>query len=424
MTRPRILITGSGAVCAAGNRPDDILATVLGGRSAIGRIGQWDTTNWPVHMAGEIPDFNPRAMVEDRKLHKLIRRTDLVGLYAARRAIELSGIVAHRDGLPEAEAAAYSDRSGVFVGSGGGNFENQYDYFPLLTTARDDLAAFGRELPNTVNPMWLLRTLPNNVLGHIGIKYGLKGTNACITSHSVGGLLAVIEAMEALRCGEADRVVAVGHETPIEPQMVLYYHRLGLLAGEALRPFDVARDGSQFGEGAGALVLEAEASATGRGAAVLGEVLGAGYATEGRGLLAIRADGDGPTRAIEQALDDAGVAAADVGMIVAHGNGTRASDASEAVAIRRVFGPSMPPVTGLKWSFGHLIAAAGIVETVVALAALKSNVVPGIATLRELDPECAGLSVSARPQVPRSPIALVLCRGFAGTNAAVLVRAR
>ncbi len=424
MTGPRILITGSGAVCAAGNQPEDILAAVLGGRSAIGRIGQWDTTNWPVHLAGEIPDFNPRAMVEDRKLHKLVRRTDLVGLYAAKRAIEVSGIVAHRDGLTKAEAAAYSDRSGVIVGSGGGNFENQYDYFPLLTTAQDDPAAFGRELSNTVNPMWLLRTLPNNVLGHIGIKYGLKGTNACITCHSVGGLLAVIEATEALRCGEADRVVAVGHETPIEPQMVLYYHRLGLLAGETLRPFDAARDGSQFGEGAGALVLETEASASGRGAAVLGEVLGVGYATEGRGLLAIRADGDGPTRAIEQALDDAGIAAADVGMIVAHGNGTRASDASEAVAIRRVFGPAMPPVTGFKWSFGHLIAAAGIVETVVALAALKSSVVPGIATLRVLDPECEGLSVSARPQAPRSPIALMLCRGFAGTNAAMLLRAR
>ena len=127
---------------------------------------------------------------------------------------------------------------GVYVGSGGGSYENQYDYFPLMTEADGDLPTFGRELANTVNPMWLLRTLPNNVLGHIGIKYGLKGTNACITNHSVGGTLAVIEAMEALRNGEADRAVAVGHDTPIEPQMVLYYHRCGLLARDALRPFD------------------------------------------------------------------------------------------------------------------------------------------------------------------------------------------
>lgn len=422
MAAERIVITGSGAVCAAGAQPEAILASVMAGRSAIGPIGQWDTSQWPTHVAGEIPDFSARAMVDDRKLHKLIRRTDLVGLYAAGQAIAQSGIVGERDSLPPAEAAAYSDRSGVIVGSGGGNFQNQYDFFPLLTEAHGDLPAFGRELSNVVNPMWLLRTLPNNVLGHIGIKYGLKGTNACITNHSVGGLLAVIEAFEALRNGEADRVVAVGHETPIEPQLVLYYYRLGLIAADTLRPFDAKRDGSQFGEGAGALVLETESRARQRGAEIVGEVLGSGYASEGEGLLAIREDGDGPARAIAQALDDAGLAPKDVGMIVAHANGTRPSDASEAAAIRTVFGDSAPPVTGFKWSFGHLIAAAGMVETVVALAALKAGVVPGIATLRELDPACAGLPVSAAPQAPRSRIALVLCRGFAGTNAALLLR--
>ncbi len=123
-----------------------------------------------------------------------------------------------------------------------------------MTDAKGDLITFGRELSNTVNPMWLLRTLSNNVLGHIGIKWTLKGANACITNHSVGGILAVIEATEALRTGEADRAVAVGHDAPIEPQMVIYYHRLGLLASEALLPFDSRRDGSLFGEGAGALV--------------------------------------------------------------------------------------------------------------------------------------------------------------------------
>lgn len=418
----KVVITGTGAVCAAGAQPGDILASVMSGRASMHPIEQWDTTGWPTHVAGEIPGFNARAMVDDRKLHKLIRRTDLVGLYAAGRAIEQSGIVAHRDALADAERATYSDRSGVIVGSGGGNFENQYDYFPLMTVAGGDLVAFGRELSNTVNPMWLLRTLPNNVLGHIGIKYGLKGTNACITNHSVGGLLAVIEANEALRAGEADRVVAVGHETPIEPQMVLYYHDVGLLASEALRPFDARRDGSQFGEGAGALVLETEASARERNAPILGRVLGGGYATEGEGLLAIRADGDGPERAIRQALDDAGIVPADVGMVVAHANGTRASDASEAAALLRVFGKDMPPVTGFKWAFGHLIAAAGILEAAVGLAALRANVVPGIAALRELDPECAGLAVSASHQKPRSCVALVLCRGFAGTNAALVIQ--
>jgi 3-oxoacyl-[acyl-carrier-protein] synthase-1 len=423
MTQPRVVITGSGAVCAAGMDPQAILDAVLEGRCAIGPIKQWDTTGWPIGIAGEVVDLNPRALVEDRKLHKLIRRTDLFGLYAAGRAIEDCGILAHRDAQDAAAAALTSDRTGVYVGSGGGNYHNTYDYLPLLAETQRELHAFGQQLADSVNPMWLLRTLPNNVLGHIGIRHGLKGPNACITNHSVGGLLALIEAAEALRHGEADRAVAVGHDTPIEPQMVLFYQRVGLIASQALRPFDARHDGSLFGEGAGALMLETQVSATARAAAVLGEVLGSGYACEAEGLLSIRDDGDGVARAIEQALDDARLKPADVGMVVAHGNGTPQSDTSEAAALRRVFGGSVPPVTAFKWCFGHLIAAAGMLDAVLALRALKQRVVPGIATLGSVDPACAGLPLSAAPQVPRSDVALVLCRGFAGTNAAVLLRA-
>lgn len=423
MSERRIVITGSGAVCAAGRAPGAILEAVRGGRSAIGPIRQWNTAGWPTQAAGEIVDFNARELVDDRKLHKLIRRTDLLGLYAADRAIDAAGIATHRATLGADAAAAYSDRTGVYVGSGGGNYESQYDYFPLMTVAEENLTAFGRELSSTVNPMWLLRTLPNNVLGHIGIRHGFKGANACITNHSIGGTLAVIEAMEALRTGEADRAVAVGHDAPIEPQMVLYYHDVGLLAKDTIRPFDARRDGSLFGEGAAALVLETEASARGRNAAILGEVLGGGSATDAQGLLAIRDDGDALARAIEMALEDSGLRASEVGMIAAHGNGTPQSDASEAAALRRVFGASAPPATAFKWAFGHLIAAAGILETVLALASLRERVVPGIATYALADPACAGVRVAAEPQSARSSVALILCRGFAGTNAAVLVRA-
>jgi 3-oxoacyl-(acyl-carrier-protein) synthase len=129
--------------------------------------------------------------------------------------------------------------------------------------------------------MWLLRTLPNNVLGHVGIRHGLKGPNACITNHSISGTLAIVEAMESLREGKADRAVAVGHDSSIEPQTILYCHQIGLLAENTIRSFDVHRDGSVFGEGAGALVLETEAAAQSRGANVLGEVLGGG-STSGR----------------------------------------------------------------------------------------------------------------------------------------------
>jgi 3-oxoacyl-[acyl-carrier-protein] synthase-1 len=172
-----------------------------------------------------------------------------------------------------------------------------------------------------------------------------------------------------------------------------------------------------------ALVLETERAAAQRGAPVLGEILGSGCASEGEGLLPIRDDGDGLARAIAMALEDSGLRASDVGMIVAHGNGTRQGDVAEARALRAIFGAAPPPITAFKWAFGHLLAASGIIETVLALAALRGRNVPGIAALQRLDPACEGLPVSASAQTPRSDVALVLSRGFGGTNAALAVRA-
>ena len=419
----RVVVTGSGAICAAGKSPAEIWEAVWTGRSAIRPIQQWDISGWPTSLAAEIPGLDPRALVEDRKIHKLVQRTDLLGLYVAGRALDDAGLVAYREALESADAAAVNDHTGVYVGSGSGGYQNEHEFFPLLTTANGDLGTFGRELAATVNPMWLLRSMPSNVLCHIGIRYGLKGPNACVTNHSVSGSLAIVEAAAALRAGEADRALAVGHDAPIEPQMVLVYHQLGLLSSDGLWPFDARRSGSVLGEGAAALVLETEAAATARGARVLGGFLGSGCATDAEGLLAIRPDGDGLAGAIVMALDDAGIHAAEVGMIVAHGSGTRQSDASEAAAIHRVFGTTTPPVTAFKWAFGHPLAASGILDAVLALVALRRGVVPGVATLRQRDPDLGNLPVSVGPQAPRGDVALVLNRGFGGSNTAILLQA-
>jgi 3-oxoacyl-[acyl-carrier-protein] synthase-1 len=236
-------------------------------------------------------------------------------------------------------------------------------------------------------------------------------------------VLAVIESAWALREGDAQRVVAIGHDAPIEPQSLLYLDKVGLISDDLLRPFDERHNGCLLGEGAASLVLETEASARERGATVLGEYLGGGDASEGEGIFNVREDGDGLSRAIECALADAGLKPADVGMIVAHANGTRGSDGSEAAALLRVFGVDMPPVTGFKWSIGHLFAASGAIDAALGLEACRRNVVPGIATLDQLAPSCVGLNVSKQNRPARSDVVLVLCRGFAGTNAAVLLRA-
>lgn len=423
MTMPRILITGSGAICGAGQSPDAVLAALLEGRSAVGPITQWDASTWPVGIAAEVPDYNAGKLTGDRKLLKHIRRGDVFGLYAADRAIEQAGFSAWRETLDNAGKERFADATGVIVGSGGGSFANQYDYLPLIAAAKGELKAFGQELAATVNPLWLLRSLPNNVLGHVGIRQGLKGPNACITHHSISGLLALAEATAALRAGECNRAVVAAHDAPIEPQMLLYYHQLGLLSAQALRPFDARHDGSAMGEGAAALTLETEAAAAERGATVLGEVLGFGSGGEALGMLPVRDDGDGLVRAIRAALTNAGLQPTQVGLIVAHGNGTPNSDRSEARALAQVFGPDLPPVTGFKWAFGHLLAAAGLIDAVLAVAALRAGTVPGIAGLGEQDAHAPALPLSAGARAPRSDVALVISRGFGSTNAACLLRA-
>ena len=420
---PRIAITGLGAVCGAGRTVESIWDAIINGRSAVAPISQWDASRWPVRVSAEVRNVDNRTLVEDRKLHKMISRTDMFGLYAANGAIQQSGLLAHREKLDVTAVAHFNDRSGILVGSGGGNYSSNYDFFPLLTSSGGDLQKFGRELSDTVNPMWLLKNLPNNVLCHVGIRHNFKGTNACITNQCAGGIMAVAESAAALRAGEADRIIAIGHDAPFEPETVLNYHRLGLLSEDVLRPFDGGRSGTVFGEGAAAVMLETAEDAKARGAAVLGEFLGSGCVSEATGILDLRPDGDGVSRVIELALADAGVAREQVGMIVAHGNGTRASDASEAAGIRRVFGENVPPVTGFKWAYGHLIAASGAIDLVFALTALRQQIVPGIATLNSPDPDLAPFPVSATAQKPRGDIALLICRGFGGMNVALIVRA-
>jgi 3-oxoacyl-[acyl-carrier-protein] synthase-1 len=420
---PRIAITGLGAVCGAGLTVEAIWDAIQSGKSAVAPITLWDASRWPIRQAAEVTGVSNVTLVADRKYHKFLSRTDLFGLYAGDVALQQSGLTGHRDRMDAASATLFNDRSGVFVGSGGCAYQNSYDFFPALTAAGGDLRGFGREIEACVNPMWLLTRLPNNVLCYTGIRYSFKGTNACITNQCAGGALAIAEAAAAIRAGEADRAVATGHYASIEPETLLYYQQAGLLSPDALRPFDLNRNGTIFGEGAASLVLEQEPEAQARHARVRGEFLGSGCTTEATGIVAVRPDGDGLSRAIALALADANLEPDQVGLVVAHGNGTLASDASEAMAIRRVFGENPPPITAFKWAVGHTIAASGALDVVLALTALEKGVVPGIATLECLDPQLAPLPVSREPQKPRSDIALVLNRGFGGMNVALVVRA-
>lgn len=421
--RSRIVFTGTGAICGAGASVDSIWEAVCEGRSSVAPIRQWEAEDWPIRIAAEVHGINNRTLVPDRKLHKFLSRTDMLGLYVSDQAIGQSGLIEFRDALDEAATIYFNDRSGVFAGSGGGNYNYNYDFFPLLTEAKGNMETFGQELGNTVHPMWLLRILPNNVLCHVGINYGFKGTNACVTNQCVGGVSAVIEAAAAIREDEADRAVVTGHDAPIDAETMMNFANVGLLARETLRPFDAGRDGTVLGEGAAAFTLETLDGARARGTEVLAEFLGSGSTSEATGVLGLQPDGEGLARAIRLALEEAGLAAGDIGMVVAHGNGTPASDASEVMALRSIFGTELPPVTGFKWSTGHTIAASGTIDLALAIRALQENVAPGIPTLRTLDPTFVPFPASSTGQTPRSRTALIICRGFGGMNVVLIVGA-
>ncbi|AWB35450.1 beta-ketoacyl synthase N-terminal-like domain-containing protein [Orrella marina] len=261
----RLVITGSAAICGAGQTPAEIVDSLLTGKPAIAPIESWDTAGWPCTVASTVHHYNGGKLLGDRKLVKLVRRSDVFGIYAGDQAISQAGLSEYRQTLEERAALEFADSTGCYVGSGGGAFEVNYDYFPLMAETGADMQAFGQELSSMVNPMWLLRSLPNNVLCHISIRHQLKGVNGCITNHTTSGMLALIESAWALREGEAERVVAIAHDAPVEPQTLLYLHRVGLLASEHATPFDRRHAGCLLGEGAGSMVLETETSALERG---------------------------------------------------------------------------------------------------------------------------------------------------------------
>jgi len=388
-------------------------------RSGIREAESWDSSGWPYRLAGEIKDYSPRELIADRKLLKFITRQDVIGLNAVSQAVDHSGIIQHRDGL--VDPASFNDRTGVFVGSPATKYRYQHDYLSPLANAAGDSRAFGECAMDEVHPMWLLRTLPNNVLAYIGIQYGFKGANANVTAHGVSGAQAIAEACRYLRDGAIDRAIVVGYDSASELEALPYYASAGLLSSRGLKPFDRSRDGTVLGEGAGALFLETRASAESRGAKIFGKVLGSSVVSEAEGVLSVREDGRGVSQAIRLALKDSGKSPDEIGMISAHANGTKVSDASEARAFVDIFGTSGIPVTGFKWSLGHTIAASGAIESILALRCLADGRVPGIPTLEELSPDCEALNVSPSEQKPRSTVGIVVSRAFAGLNSCIVL---
>jgi len=414
----RVVITGFGAITALGHDIATTWQAIKQGQTGIDPITAWDTSNAEFAYGAEIKHYNPRLLIDDRKLLKLITKQDVLGLNAAKQAILQSEILSYRASLTD--ATEFNDRTGVYAGSAGSKYYHQYDFIPLLHQAAADWQQFPQHLFETVHPMWLLQILPNNTLAYIGIQHGFKGPNQNIVNHGVSGLQAIAEAFRAIQSGMIDRAVVVGYETAIEVQGQAYYASLGVLSRQDCKPFSANRDGTILAEGAGSLVLESERSATARGARIYGEILAASTRNEALGMISISDHGASVSAAMQDCLDAARLTPGDIGMITAHGNGTAISDASEANAITQLFSRHSVPVTAFKWAIGHALSAAGVIETIFTLLALNEAIVPGIANLTTVT-DCQAVQVSNKPQTPRAPIGLIINRAFAGLSSCLLI---
>ena len=407
MSGDRIFVTGLGALTASGATADSTWASVKAGVTGIADITQWDISSWSHRLGGELKQFRPAESLPDRKLLKVISRQDAIGINAAMQAVNHSGVLSYRDTL--ASPDTFNEATAVYVGSPGNKYYQQYDFLSLTAKSQGDMSLFAEHLFQEVHPMWLLRILPNNVLAYVGITCNFKGPNQNVTNHAVSGTQALLEAYHAIKTGQAERAVVVAYDVAIEPQALFYYQQLGVISGRHLKPFDGAHDGTILAEGAAALVLESESSASARGAVCYAELVGGASASEASGLFSMASCGVTPNA---------------VGMVVAHGNGNQKSDKSEACAVSHVFGNYSVPVTAFKWSMGHTVCASGLVDAVLGTYALRDRVIPGIANLEQLSPDCAALNASAetRSMVEFADHVLLINRGYASMNACLLLR--
>jgi len=410
-----VVITGLGTINGLGTDLEQTWAEICKGNSALQKIDTLQHEHASAYAQGVlVKDYNPRHLLPDKKLAKSISRHDVLGIYAAMSALESSGITVDGD-----DDVAY--RSGLYVASPGNKYEQQYDFMPAMAKAKNDMQLFAEQVFAQVSPLWLLRTLPNNVLAYAGILSGFKGANHNFTNHIAGGIQAMLEAKHAINQGAIDRALVVAYDRGPEPQGLAHFAALGLLSKEQCRPFAQPSSGTILGEGAAAFMLEREDVARARGATIYGELVAGAVTGEASGALHIDESGAPLQTLISDLLAAANLTAADIAAVTLHGNGVALSDHSEAKALSALFAGHKVPMTAYKWATGHTLVAAPVLETLLSLRALQERFSPGIANLTTPN-SAPDLQLSADMQSLSGDHALIVSRGFAGLNGAVVVK--
>jgi len=396
--RRRVAVTGLGAICALGGDVPTIWSALQAGRSGVGPIRGIPTTRLLASIAAEIIDFDAGAHFDSRRL-PLLDRTAQLALVAAREAVQAAA-------LPPDTAQAH--RRGAILAAAIGQSSLDAAYLSL----------YG-EGASRVHPLTVPRVMPNAPASHLSMEFGLRGPSYAVASACASANHAMCLAADAIRAGRADVMLTGGADASIVVGVFKSWEALRVLSADACRPFSRDRSGLVLGEGAAILVLEDWDHAQRRGATVLAEFAGSGMSADGLDLTA--PDAGGAAFAMQAALDDAALDAAEIGYVNAHGTGTRLNDRIESAALHQVFGRP-PPVSSSKSMIGHCLSAGGALEAVATIMALRDGVLPPTAGFREADPEC---DVDCVPNVARAvPIQAALSNSFAfgGLNAVLAFR--
>ncbi|HET6859841.1 MAG TPA: beta-ketoacyl-ACP synthase II [Streptomyces sp.] len=405
----RVVVTGRGVVSPLGLSWPETWANLLDGRSGIGRLTGIETQDLPVRIGGEIKDFDPEAYLP-RKIARRMDRSVQLGLVAAEEAVRDSGLDITADLAP---------RVAVVLGSASGPTRSS-------VAAQEALAQRG---PRAVSPFFFATSSVDAAAGEVSLRFGLQGSSTCMTTACATGSTCLGEAMRMIRLGVADVVIAGGLDDSITrldingAAMSQALSRRNDDPQKACRPFDKARDGFVMSAGAGVVVLESEEHALQRGARIHAELAGYGATTDAYHVTAPHPEGLPAQRAARQALADAGVTPADVGYINAHGTSTPKNDTTEVKVIRSVFGDRAEsiPISSIKSMTGHMLGAAGAVEAIAAMEAIKTGQVPP--TINCDDPEDPGLNfVAHKAQTHAVDVAVSNSFGFGGHNAVLVLR--
>ncbi len=399
----RVVITGIGAVTPLGLNATDTWSALREGRVAIGPLESFPREGLRYGIAAEVRGFDPAAHFDDKKLVQYDRFTQFA-LVAAREAIKQAGIDFAADGLGEDTA--------VIIGTGVGGEQTHDEASRRL---------YGDNNPR-LHPLTIVRLITNAATSHICIEHGLNGPAFATSSACASANHALAQAFAMVRSGMVGAAVAGGSEACITRGVVRAWEAMRVMADDTCRPFSKQRRGMVLGEGAGVFVLETLESAQRRGATILAELAGAGMSADASDI--VFPSQVGAARAITRALADAGLAPEDIDYINAHGTATPANDPTETKAIRQVFGAHADQlmVSSTKSMHGHALGAAGAIELVATIGALRDGVVPPTMNFIDPDPECDLDYVpnAARERPVRAALSNSLA--FGGLNAVLALR--